>query len=127
MGIGPYAGKTGEIFAAWKASIIELATCGNVTVKIGGLGMRINGYDFHEPEVPPSSDRLAEAWKPYIDTCIEVFGTDRCMFESNFPVDGISCSYTVLWNSFKRITAGFTESEKANLFRDTAERVYSIT
>jgi len=126
LGIGPYTGRGDEVFSAWKASITELATCPNVTVKTGGLGMRINGYDFHEHADPPSSDRLAEAWRPYIDTCIEAFGADRCMFESNFPVDKGSYSYPVYWNACKKLASGASASEKTDLFSGTAARVYRI-
>ena len=126
LGIGAYTGRTDEVFTAWKASITELASCPNVTVKTGGLGMRINGYDFHEHAAPPSSDRLAEAWKPYIDTCIEAFGADRCMFESNFPVDKGSYSYPVYWNACKKLARGASPDEKTDLFSGTAARVYRI-
>jgi predicted TIM-barrel fold metal-dependent hydrolase len=88
--------------------------------------MRINGYDFHEHEDPPSSDRLAEAWRPYIDTCIETFGADRCMFESNFPVDKGSYSYPVYWNACKKLASGASAIEKTDLFSGTAARVYRI-
>ncbi len=87
LGIGRYAGRRAEVFAAWRAAIGELATCLNVRVKLGGLGMRINGFEFETREDPPSSEDLAAAWRPYVETCIEAFGADRCMFESNFPVD----------------------------------------
>ena len=88
----------------WKANITEIAKCPNVTVKLGGLGMVSVGYDFHERDVPPGSADLAEAWRPYIEHCIEAFGVDRCMFESNFPPDKQSGGYTELWNAFKIIT-----------------------
>ena len=126
LGIAGYAGKADAVFATWKSSIQELASCDNVTVKTGGLGMRINGYDFHEHEDPPSSDRLAEAWRPYIDSCIETFGADRCMFESNFPVDKGSYSYPVYWNACKKLASGASASEKTDLFSGTAARVYRI-
>ena len=82
-----YGGKRDEVFADWAASIRALAKCPNVVVKLGGMAMRINGFDFHEKAEPPSSETLAAAWKPYVETCIEAFGASRCMFESNFPVD----------------------------------------
>lgn len=126
LGIGPYTGRGDEVFAAWKASIIELATCPNVTVKTGGLGMRINGHDFHEHADPPSSDRLAEVWKPYIDTCIEAFGANRCMFESNFPVDKGSYGYPIYWNACKKLASGASADEKTDLFSGVAARVYRI-
>ena len=110
----------------WKESILELAKCPNTNVKLGGLGMRINGYDFHEREAPPSSVQLAEAWKPYIDTCVEAFGASRCMFESNFPVDKGSGTYAAYWNAFKRLSSGASASEKRDLFTGTAARVYRI-
>lgn len=126
IGIGPYAGRRDEVFAVWSAGIRELAACTNVNVKIGGLAMRVTGFTFHERDLPPSSEELAAAWRPYVETCIGAFGVDRCMFESNFPVDKGMCSYQVLWNAFKRLTAGASAAEKAALFHDTAARVYGL-
>jgi predicted TIM-barrel fold metal-dependent hydrolase len=127
IGIGSYANRREEIFAAWKASIFEIAGCPNVVVKLGGLAMRLLGYDFHEREKPPSSEQAAAAWRPYIETCIEAFGPDRCMFESNFPPDKGQCSYQVIFNAFKRIAAQYSESEKTALFSKTAADVYWLT
>ena len=105
IGLGPYAGKRDEVFVTWSRQIHELATCPNVHIKLGGLGMRMFGFIHHLGELPPSSEELAAAWRPYIETCIAAFGPERAMFESNFPVDKGSCSYRVLWNAFKRIAA----------------------
>jgi len=126
LGIGPYAGKRDEVFAGWRANIAELAGQPNVWVKLGGLGMTICGFDHHKRDVLPGSAELAEAWRPYIETCIEAFGPERSMLESNFPVDRASCSYANLWNAFKRITAGASAGEKALLYRDTARRFYRL-
>ncbi|MBT4687863.1 MAG: amidohydrolase family protein, partial [Rhodospirillaceae bacterium] len=126
LGIGPYAGRRDEIFASWAKDISALAQCPNVHVKLGGLAMKLTGFGHHKLDVPPPSDVLAEAWKPYLMHCIEAFGPDRCMFESNFPVDKASCAYTTLWNAFKRVAADFGASEKAALFHDTAARFYRI-
>nr|WP_294513626.1 amidohydrolase family protein [uncultured Rhodopila sp.] len=127
LGVGPYAGRRQEILAAWRKHIAALAQCPNVNVKLGGLGMTSFGFDFPEREVPPSSADLAAAWRHYIEPCIEAFGVDRCMFESNFPPDKQSCGYTELWNAFKRITAGASAGEKAALYSGTAARVYRLT
>ena len=124
LGIGPYAGKRAEIFGYWKKATAELSSCPNVVAKLGGLVMPVNGFGFHQGSKPPSSAELVAATGDYYLHMIEHFGVERCMFESNFPVDRVSCSYTVLWNSFKRLTRGFSESEKAALFHDTAARVY---
>jgi predicted TIM-barrel fold metal-dependent hydrolase len=126
IGLGPYAGRRDEVFARWRAGIEELARCPNVTVKLGGLGMRLFGFDVHRGELPPSSEQLAALWRPYIATCIEAFGAERAMFESNFPVDKGSGSYQVFWNAFKRIAAGCSPSEKADLFARTATRFYRL-
>src|SRR5438067_772983 len=126
VGIGPYAGRAKDIYVEWKKSITELATCPNVVAKLGGINMEINGFGWHERSRPPGSQELADATRHYYDFTIEKFGVDRCMFESNFPVDMASCSYTVLWNSFKRLTASFSAGEKAKLFHDTAARVYRL-
>jgi predicted TIM-barrel fold metal-dependent hydrolase len=104
----------------------ELATCQNVVVKIGGLGMEYCGFGWHEAARPPTSEAMAAAIRRYVETAIEIFGADRCMFESNFPVDKVSSSYSVCWNAFKRITAGYSDTEKAKLYHDTAARVYRL-
>jgi L-fuconolactonase len=126
LGLGWYADKRQEVLAAWRRDLRELAGCPNVSVKLGGLGMRINGFRFHHRERPPSSEDLAEAWRPYVETVLEAFGPSRAMFESNFPVDKISGSYAVYWNAFKRLAAGASASEKAALFGDTAKRFYRL-
>lgn len=124
--IGAYRDRGDEVFERWRASMRELARLPNVHVKLGGLGMRINGFDFDQLETPPSSALLARTWKPWIETCIEAFGADRCMFESNFPVDKGSYGYAVGWNAFKRLTAGCSASERQALFEGTATRVYRL-
>ena len=126
IGLGPYAGKRDDVFAAWKASIGELARCPNAYIKLGGLGMRLFGFDVQDGEMPPSSEQLATLWRPYIETCIAAFGPDRAMFESNFPVDKGSGSYHVFWNAFKRIAAGCSAAEKTALFSGTASRFYRL-
>ncbi len=126
LGIGPYASKKEETFALWKAGIAELGKCQNVVVKLGGLGMLFGMFDFHTRDMPPSSEQLAQAYKPYIETCIVAFGPDRGMFESNFPPDGVSSSYAVVWNAFKRLSANFSAAEKTALFSGTAKRVYCL-
>ena len=126
LGIGPYTGCHEEIFPGWQAGIRAIAECGNVHVKLGGLGMKVYGFDFHKQDRAPSSDTLAAVWRPYIETCIEAFGPSRCMFESNFPVDKASCSYAVMWNAFKKLAAGASEDEKADLFAGTARRFYKL-
>jgi predicted TIM-barrel fold metal-dependent hydrolase len=126
LGIGSYAGRRDEIFATWKASIREVAKCPNVSVKLGGLAMRLLGYGFHERPMPPSSEEAANAWRPYIETCIEAFGPERAMFESNFPPDKGQCSYLVIFNAFKRIGAPYSEAEKTALFSKTATDFYRL-
>ena len=126
LGYGPYVGKRDEVFAGWTKSISELATCPNVTMKLGGMMMRLAAYDYGAAPSPPSSAELAALWRPYIETCIERFGPERCMFESNFPVDKMGIGYAALWNAFKRITAGASPAEKTALFSGTARRVYRL-
>ena len=125
-GIGAYADRQQEIFQTWRAGMAELAKCPNVTVKLGGLAMEYCGFGWHEKAKPPTSQQMADMTRPYYETVIELFGAERCMFESNFPVDKVGCSYNVLWNSFKRITQGTSASDKAKLFHDTAARIYRL-
>ena len=126
LGIGRYAGRRDEVFADWSARIRELAACPNVHVKLGGLGMQMFGFDLHEGELPPTSEQLAAAWRPYVETCIEAFGAEPRMFESNFPVDKGSYSYAVFWNACKRLAQGASATEKADLFHGTASRFYRL-
>jgi len=125
LGIPPHTDRE-SVFSVWRSYIQKLARYPNLSVKVGGLGMLYCGWDFHVRNEPPSSAELAEAWRPYIETCIEAFGPERCMFESNFPVDKQSCGYGVLWNAFKRITQNFSPAEKAALYHDTAALAYRL-
>jgi predicted TIM-barrel fold metal-dependent hydrolase len=125
LGVGPY--NRDEVFGGWRADIKALSQCPNVYAKLGGLAMIVNAFDFHLAPLPPSSGEMADAWRPYVEACIEDFGADRCMFESNFPPDKQSGGYTELWNAFKRITVGASASEKKALYSGTAARVYRIT
>ncbi len=127
LGIGPYVGKRDEVFGEWRDSMRRLATCPNANVKLGGLAMLVAGFGFNEQPMPPSSTELETAWRPIIDTCIDLFGPSRCMFESNFPVDKAMCSYPVLWNAFKRLAQQHSPDDKAALFHDTAARVYQLS
>jgi L-fuconolactonase len=126
LGLNAYAGKREQVFAQWSAAIKTLAQCANVCVKVGGMGMRINNYGFERAPDPPSSEALAAAWKPYVETCIAAFGASRCMFESNFPVDKGSYGYGVFWNACKRLAKGASAAEKADLFAGTAQRFYRL-
>jgi predicted TIM-barrel fold metal-dependent hydrolase len=126
LGIGPYAGHREEVFTDWRSEMTKLANCPNVAVKLGGLTMTMSGFGWHKRETPPGSEELAGAMRPYYRACIELFGVERCMFESNFPVDRASCSYTVLWNAFKRVCNGYSDSERSALLHDTAVRKYRL-
>jgi predicted TIM-barrel fold metal-dependent hydrolase len=124
LGIGPYAGP--ETFSRWKALIAEVARRPNTLMKLGGLSARRCGFGFQERATRPSAEELATLWRPYIQTCIELFGADRCMFESNFPPDNVAGSYRTVWNALKLTAAGASATEKAALFSGTARRVYQI-
>ena len=126
IGIGPYEDKRAEVFASWKQSILNLSKRANVYIKLGGLGMVLNGYQFENQQLPPSSNELANEWKPFFETTINAFGPERCMFESNFPVDKVTSSYAVYWNTFKRIALHASPTEKRFLFHDTAKNFYNM-
>jgi L-fuconolactonase len=127
LGVGPYEGRAAEVFADWRAAMAALAALPNVLVKLGGLAMEVSGKQWHTRPMPPSSQELAEDWRPQIETCIELFGVERCMFESNFPVDKGMCGYAALWNAFKRLAAGASAAERTALFSGTAARVYGLS
>jgi predicted TIM-barrel fold metal-dependent hydrolase len=126
VGIGRHAGRRDEVFTLWSDGLRELATCPNVMVKLGGLGMALSGFGFEARERAPSSAELAAAWRPWMEGCIEAFGPARCMFESNFPADKVSYSYGVGWNAMKRIAAGASADQKADMFWRSAARFYRL-
>ncbi|MEO7208846.1 MAG: amidohydrolase family protein [Steroidobacteraceae bacterium] len=126
LGIASYRGKREQRFPIWRDNIAKLAALPNVHVKLGGLAMAFGSFpSFLQPRAA-SSTQLAAEWQPYIESCIELFGANRCMFESNFPVDMGSCTYPVLWNAFKILTRNYSADEKAALFSGTAQRVYRL-
>ena len=122
---GPYKGKSDEVFKEWKAAIVRVSNRENVLVKLGALPIRMPGFEGNR-SVPPGSKEVAAAWRPWMETCIEAFGSARSMYESNFPVQKRWCSYQVCWNAFKRLSAGASASEKADLFFGAAARAYKI-
>jgi L-fuconolactonase len=126
LGYGPYANRKEQVFETWKASMTQLARCPNVVVKLGGMLMRLAAFDYLSLSQPPSSTELAAHWRPYIETCIELFGAGRCLFESNFPVEKMGTGYAMIWNAFKRITSGASQEEKSALYGGTARRIYRL-
>ncbi|MCP5026962.1 MAG: amidohydrolase family protein [Actinomycetia bacterium] len=126
LGTGPYKGRRDEILSFWRSAMAELAECPNTYLKVGGIGMPMMGFRWDKQEVPPTSEELAAPWTEPIQWVIEQFGPERCMFESNFPVDKRGAGYVVLWNAYKRIAAGYSAGEKRDLFHDTAARAYRL-
>ena len=126
MGVGLNEEQRHDVFRIWRDEMRKLAQSPNVVCKIGGLGMPFWGFGFEARKDPVGFLELAEAWRPYVETGIELFGADRCMMESNFPPDGISCGYVPLWNALKHITRGCGADERASLFHKTAARVYRM-
>jgi L-fuconolactonase len=123
---GPYANRDHEVLATWRSGIAAVAACPNVVVKRGGIGMPRTGFDWHARNTPIGSEELAASMAPLMTYCIEQFGPNRSMFESNFPVDKVSYSYNVMYNAFKRLSKGHSAAERAAMFHDTAARVYKI-
>lgn len=126
LAIGPYAGQRDEMLANWRASMREVATCENVVLKLGGIGMSLFGMKWHRRSEPPGSQEVAKAWGPEMRWCIDTFGVERCMFESNFPVDRNSFGYATCWNAFLRMTEDLSSVERRSLFHDTATRTYRL-
>jgi predicted TIM-barrel fold metal-dependent hydrolase len=126
LGIGPYAFRFDEEFANWRRSMAELARRTNIYVKVGGLGMLYGGYNFHTRPAAPTSEELARAWGPFIREAIALFGPQRAMMESNFPVDNQSASFPVIWNALKRATADMSGDERAWLFHRSAQKAYRL-
>ena len=123
---GIYANKDDEVIPVWEEGIAAVAACPNVVVKLGGLGMPRIGFGWHGREVPIGSEELAEAMSPWLTYCIEQFGPNRCMFESNFPPDKVSFSYNVMYNAFKIMSGSYSSTDRAAMLHDTAVRVYRI-
>lgn len=119
-------GSREEVFAKWREDIVEVAKCPNVYMKVGGIQMAVNGFEWEKREKPPTSDELLEVNRPWYEHVMEQFGPSRSMFESNFPVDRVSCSYTVLWNQFKKLSKGYRDDERLDMLHDTAARVYRL-
>jgi L-fuconolactonase len=124
--VGPYVGQEQEVMATWRNGIAAVAACPNVVIKLGGMGIPRFGFGYHTRATPIGSEELADGLAPLLTYCIDQFGPERCMFESNFPVDKVPYSYNVLFNAFKRLTAGHSAPERAAMFHDTATRVYRI-
>jgi L-fuconolactonase len=124
--VGPYADRDDEVLATWRRGIAAVAACPNVHVKLGGIGMPRTGFDWHTRTTPIGSEELATSIAPFMSYCIEQFSPRRSMFESNFPVDKVSFSYPVMYNAFKRMSKGYSASERAAMFHDTAARVYRV-
>jgi predicted TIM-barrel fold metal-dependent hydrolase len=125
--VGPFGNRDDEVLPAWRNGIASVAKCPNVRLKLGGIGMPRLGFNWHTRETPIGSEELAQSLAPLMSYCIEQFGPDRCMFESNFPVDKVSFSHHVLFNVFKRISRAYSASERAALFHDTAVGAYRIS
>jgi predicted TIM-barrel fold metal-dependent hydrolase len=126
LGVGPYEGVRDEVFRSWRRSMSELAQRPNVVVKLGGLCMPVNGFGFHKARRPPTSSEIIRAQGDYYRTAIDLFGPERAMFESNFPVERNAVSYRTIWNAFKRLTEPFTPDERCALLRGTAQRIYRL-
>tara|TARA_B100000575_G_scaffold63414_1_gene48476 strand:- start:395 stop:1435 length:1041 start_codon:yes stop_codon:yes gene_type:complete len=126
LGVGSYATKKEEVYDNWKKDLKELSRCDNVIAKLGGLAMPVNGLGFETNPNPPTSNEFMSIQRQFYLTTIDFFGTERCMFESNFPVDKYSVSYHVLWNAFKNLVKDFSQTEKDHLFFKTASNVYNI-
>ena len=126
-GIGPYEGRREAVLATWRAHMTELAASPGVRVKLGGIGMPIYGMDWHHRRQPPSSAEVEQVWGPAVRWVVDLFGPDRCMFESNFPVDRRSLGYRTLWNAFVRMSVGYAPDERRALFHDTACRFYRLS
>ena len=124
--LGEYEGKQAATHREWRSAMMRLSTIPNINVKLGGLGMAVNGAKFHNNKFPPNSVQLSDVWKPWIYETIDMFGFDRCMFESNFPVDKGSCSYGALWNAFKILAKDMSDDEINKLFSKNAAKIYKI-
>ncbi|MBW6416662.1 amidohydrolase [Celeribacter sp. PS-C1] len=126
LGIGPYRINDAACFADWRSALAEVAALPNTRIKIGGFGLSVMGYRYADAPQPPHSEILAADWQPHVAACLDLFGAERAMFESNFPVDKGQFGYRTLWNAFKRLAADLDASARDDLFWRTAARCYGI-
>jgi predicted TIM-barrel fold metal-dependent hydrolase len=123
---GRYASARDEVLEAWRAGMTEVSRRPNVVVKLGAVGMRAFSPTELFTDPPQTSEAIAAYWGDEIRFCIDTFGADHCMFESNYPVDRALCGYPTLWNAYKRIATDYSGSEKALLFAGTARATYRL-
>ena len=126
LGVGRFAGQREAIFPRWKDDMTALAECPNVRAKLGGMAMPDNGWGWNLADKPPTSDEFVAAQGAWYHHMIACFGPERCMFESNFPVDRTSVSYPVLWNAFKKIAARYDDAAQQAMFSGTARQTYGL-
>jgi len=126
LGVGPFQDRRDAYFPVWKDQMARLAECPNVIAKLGGLAMPDNGWGWHKRATPPTSDEFVAAQGDWYHHMINCFGPERCMFESNFPVDRASISYPVLWNGLKKIASRYSDTAQEALFSGTARRIYRL-
>ena len=126
LGVGKWASQRAEVLATLRQGLTTLAGFPNVVLKLGGIGMTRLGAVTNADGSPPRSDQLVAQWGDLLRFAIDTFGPTRCLFESNFPVDGETTPYGVLWNAFKTVTADYTPDERADLFAGTSRRVYRL-
>ncbi len=122
---GSYRQQHDKVFADWQEGIRAVAARPNTYMKLGAMPIRAHG-DGVDRSLPPTSRETAAAWQPWMESCIEAFGVQRCFFESNFPVQKLFASYHVTWNAFKRLAAGASADEKGWLFHDAALAAYRV-
>jgi predicted TIM-barrel fold metal-dependent hydrolase len=122
---GPYSDREATL-ARWRTLMADVAACPNVVLKVGGIGMPMFGTAWHRADVQPGPEEVAAHWGDAVRFCIDTFGPDRCMFESNFSVDRISMSYSTLWAAFDLMSDTYSPAERAALFHDTAVRAYRL-
>ena len=126
LGVGPHDRFDLENFRAWRDALAAAAALPNTRIKIGGFGLGVFGWRYADAPLPPQSETLARDWRPWVETCLDLFGPDRAMFESNFPVDKGQVGYRTLWNAFKRLAAPLAQQERDALFWRSAARAYGI-
>ncbi|NIZ15732.1 amidohydrolase [Phaeobacter sp. HF9A] len=126
LGVGPHDRFAPENFQNWRNALAAIAALPNTRIKIGGFGLGVFGWPYTDAALPPHSATLAEDWRPWVETCFDLFTPRRAMFESNFPVDKGQFSYRALWNAFKRLAASLSRDDQDALFWRSATQSYGI-
>lgn len=115
-----------ETFELWQHSLATLAEQPNAHVKLSGLLMPLTGHGLHKRAGPASAAEIAELIEPFVNHALDVFGPERCLWASNFPMDKVAASLETVIEAYARVVAERGETVLRQVFRDNALKFYAI-